>query len=84
MPQIALMGSESFALYTYLAPGCFVNLGIANPEKGSGAGEHNPSFDIDEDAMALGMAAYIAYAFEYLKEHRDIPFNRYTGDIADL
>lgn len=62
------MGSESFSRFMELAPGCYGNLGVRNPEVGSGAEIHNPLFDIDERAMVTGAAAHIAFAVEYLNQ----------------
>lgn len=55
------MGSESFGYCLEVAPGAMLFLGIANPEKGSGAAHHNPRFDLDEDALAVGVAAEVGY-----------------------
>lgn len=64
-PQAVTMGSESFQNYFVIAPGCYANLGIANPEVGSGAEIHNCYFDIDEEAMKTGMCAHVGFALNY-------------------
>ena len=38
-----------------------------NEEKGIVYSNHNPEFDVDEDVLWEGVAAYLAIAFEYLK-----------------
>jgi hippurate hydrolase len=50
------MGAEDFAYYSHQIPGCFFRLGTYNPAKGMFTGVHTPTFNIDEDAMELGMA----------------------------
>ncbi len=66
LPQAVTMGSESFGRYMEIAPGCYGNLGVANPEVGSGAWIHDPFFDIDEEALKVGCGMHVAMAFEFL------------------
>lgn len=56
------MAAEDFAYYSQQADSCFYLLGIANKEKGINSSLHTPSFNIDEDALALGsgLMAYLA------------------------
>ncbi len=49
------MGAEDFAYYSHQVPGCFFRLGTSNPAKGHFTGVHTPTFNIDEDAIELGM-----------------------------
>ena len=49
------MGAEDFAFYSHKIPGCFFRLGTANIAKGITAGVHTPKFNIDEDAIEIGM-----------------------------
>ncbi len=48
------MGSEDFAFYTQVMPGCFFRLGTGEPKKGPAPGLHTPAFNIAEEAMAIG------------------------------
>jgi amidohydrolase len=48
------MGGEDMALYFERAPGCFVFVGSANPERGLDQPHHSPRFDFDEEALAIG------------------------------
>ena len=64
------MGSESFSLLQRLYPGVFALIGIRNPEKGTGAAHHNEYFDIDEDALKLGVIGAVAYALGFLDHPR--------------
>ena len=50
-----LMPSDDFSVFTDAAPGCSVQVGMANPGKGSDAPHHNARFMMDEDALALGV-----------------------------
>jgi amidohydrolase len=49
------MGAEDFGYYSQQIPGCFFRLGTANKAKGITAGVHTPKFNIDEDAIEIGM-----------------------------
>ena len=49
------MGAEDFGYYSQKIPGCFFRLGTANKNKGIVAGVHTPLFNIDEDAIEIGM-----------------------------
>jgi amidohydrolase len=48
------MAGEDFAFYTHHVDACFYRLGIRNEDKGITSGVHTPTFDIDEDALAIG------------------------------
>ena len=50
-----LMTAEDFAWYSQKVPACFYRLGTSNPEKGIVAKQHTSTFDIDENAMRIGM-----------------------------
>jgi amidohydrolase len=49
------MGAEDFAYYSHQIPGCFFRLGAGNKAKGISSGVHTPTFNIDEDAIEIGM-----------------------------
>jgi hippurate hydrolase len=49
------MGAEDFGFYTQKIPGCFFRLGTRNKENGITAGVHTPKFNIDEEAIEIGM-----------------------------
>lgn len=48
------LGVEDFSFFLNHAPGAFYHLGCGCKEKGITAPLHNPGFDIDERALALG------------------------------
>ena len=56
------MTAEDFAYYCYEVPSCFYRLGTANTSKGITHGLHTSHFNIDEDALKIGMGlmAYLA------------------------
>jgi metal-dependent amidase/aminoacylase/carboxypeptidase family protein len=49
------MGAEDFGYYTQKIPGCFYRLGVMNEAKGINSGVHTPTFNIDENAIEIGM-----------------------------
>jgi amidohydrolase len=49
------MGAEDFGYYSQQIPGCFFRLGTGNKTKGITAGVHTPHFNIDEDAIEIGI-----------------------------
>ncbi len=61
------MGAEDFAYFAEAAPACFYRLGVRNEEKGLGVyPNHNPRFDIDEDALVVGAKTMTVLALSYL------------------
>lgn len=48
------MGAEDFGYYAQEIPGCFYRLGVRNEAKGITSSVHTPTFDIDEDSLAIG------------------------------
>lgn len=49
------MGAEDFGYYSQVIPGCFYRLGTANKIKGITSGVHTPTFNIDENAIEIGI-----------------------------
>jgi len=49
------MGAEDFAYYSHQVPACFFRLGAGNKAKGITSGVHTPTFNIDENAIEIGM-----------------------------
>jgi amidohydrolase len=48
------LGSEDFAYYSHVIPASFYRLGTRNDTKGITSYVHTPTFDIDEEALAIG------------------------------
>lgn len=61
-------GAEDFSYYLEKVPGVFIFLGAGNPEKGIIQAQHHESFDIDEDAIEIGMVLNVQYALDFLNE----------------
>ncbi len=63
------MGAEDFGYYTQQIPGCFYRLGVMNVAQGITAGVHTPRFNVDENAIELGMGmmAWLAVATDLTK-----------------
>lgn len=59
--------SDDFGLLMASAPGCLMLLGTANPGKGITEIWHRPGFDIDEDALALGVHIMSLAALDLLQ-----------------
>lgn len=60
------MGSEDFAYFTRVRPGCFFLVGCRNEAKGCGFPHHHPRFDIDEEALPIGAAVMVRAAVDLL------------------
>lgn len=56
--QKALFG-EDFAYYLKHVPGCFIQLGCRNEEKGCIYPIHHPKFNLDEECIKVGMQVFI-------------------------
>ena len=56
------MAAEDFAYYSQEADSCFYLLGTGNKKNGYTSSLHTPTFNIDENALAVspGLMAYIA------------------------
>jgi amidohydrolase len=62
------MGAEDMSYFINAAPGAFYRLGVRNEATGLTYGHHHPRFDVDEDALATGVAMHAAVALRYLGE----------------
>jgi amidohydrolase len=60
--------SDDFGLFMAAAPGCLMLLGTANPGKGITEIWHRPGFDIDEDALPVGVQIMSLAALDLLQE----------------
>lgn len=60
------MGGEDFSLMMQAAPGCFMMVGSANPERGLDYGHHHPKFDIDEACLPYAVAIMAQGALKVL------------------
>ena len=60
--QNPMMGAEDFSYFAEEIPGSFIEIGSASPEKGLCQQNHQPHFDFDEDAMAVGIRLLVGLA----------------------
>jgi amidohydrolase len=60
------MGGEDFSAYGQRAPSAFYLVGAGNEGRGITAPHHHPRFDIDEDALAIGIKMHLAAALRLL------------------
>lgn len=65
-PATPMMGGEDMAFIGAKIPTCMFWLGVGNPEKGFIYPIHNPRFDADEDAIAIGVRAMSAATLRFL------------------
>ncbi|WP_051662996.1 amidohydrolase [Alicyclobacillus macrosporangiidus] len=56
------MGGEDFSGFLQAAPGAFFHLGVGNREKGIVYPHHHPRFTVDEDALIVGVEAFVRLA----------------------
>lgn len=60
--------AEDFSYYSQEANACFYRLGTGNPEKGITSPVHTPTFDIDEEALEIGMGLMAFLAVDELSQ----------------
>jgi amidohydrolase len=60
------MAGEDMAFVGEKVPTCMFSLGVGNPDKGFVYPVHNPRFDADEDAIAIGVQAMAGIALRFL------------------
>ena len=53
------MGAEDFGYYAQQIPACFYRVGVMNKQKGITSGVHTPTFNIDEDAIEVGIGMMV-------------------------
>ena len=63
IPQ--LMTAEDFAWYSHKTKACMFRIGTSNVEKGIVSKQHTPTFDIDEDALEIGVGLMAWLAVGY-------------------
>jgi amidohydrolase len=59
--------ADDLSLFMAAAPGCLMLLGTGNPAKGITESWHRPGFDIDEDALAVGVEVMSLAALDLLR-----------------
>lgn len=79
-----LMCTESMSDVHLFYPGVYCLLGTYNPAAGTGADLHEPTFDVDEDVLPLGIAAELAYVKDFLESNNAIDFQPTTKDLDEI
>ena len=62
------LGVEDFAYFAEAVPSCFYNLGTSNPHKGIQAALHENTFDVDEEAIKIGVCLQVLSALHLLEQ----------------
>ena len=60
--------AEDFSYYSQVSDACFYRLGTGNAAKGITSPVHTPTFDVDEDALEIGMGLMAYLAVRRLEE----------------
>jgi amidohydrolase len=63
------MAAEDMAVFLNAVPGTYFFVGSANPAKGPTYPHHHPKFDIDEDALPIGVALLCAAIADRVMAH---------------
>ncbi len=62
-----VMGAEDFSFYQQRIPGAYLWLGVTNAAKGITAGVHTADFDLDEEALVVGVRTMSGVLLDYLE-----------------
>ncbi len=62
------LGVEDFAYFAEAVPSCFYNLGTSNPNKGIKAALHENTFDVDEEAIKIGVCLQVLSTLYLLEQ----------------
>ena len=62
------MTAEDFAYFSQKKPSCFYRLGVGNEQKGINKSVHHPKFEIDEQALKVGMGLMSYLTIQHLNK----------------
>jgi amidohydrolase len=65
--EVMTTGSDDMACFLQAVPGCYFIVGAKNEEKGANYPHHHPRFNIDEDALPIGVEVLSRAAMDFLK-----------------
>jgi amidohydrolase len=65
--EVMTTGSDDMAYFLQAVPGCYFIVGARNEEKEAKYPHHHPRFNVDEDALPIGVEVLARAALEYLK-----------------
>jgi amidohydrolase len=63
------MGAEDFAVFAEAVPAFYFMLGVRNEKKGITGMLHTPEFDVDEEALPLGVELLCRLILDYLHQN---------------
>ncbi len=63
--EVMTTGSDDMAYFLQAVPGCYFIVGANNAEKGASYPHHHPRFNVDEDAMPIGVEVLTRAALEF-------------------
>ena len=66
--EVMTTGSDDMACFLEAVPGCYFIVGAKNEEKGANYPHHHPRFNIDEDALPIGVEVLTRTAMDFLKK----------------
>ena len=66
--DVMTTGSDDMACFLEAVPGCYFIVGAKNEAKGANYPHHHPRFNIDEDALPIGVEVLTRAAMDFLKE----------------
>ena len=66
--DVMTAGSDDMACFLEAVPGCYFIVGAKNEEKGANYPHHHPRFNIDEDALPIGVEVLTRAAMDFLKK----------------
>ncbi|EFH90739.1 M20 metallopeptidase family protein [Ktedonobacter racemifer] len=64
---ILISGSDDMAHFLDAVPGCYFIVGSGNVQKGSDFPHHHPRFNLDEDALPVGVEVLTRSVFEFFE-----------------
>lgn len=65
-PDVMSTGSDDMSHFLNAVPGCYFIVGAHNTEKGRAFPHHHPRFNVDEEALPIGVEVLARAAIEYL------------------
>jgi len=63
--DVMTTGSDDMACFLEAVPGCYFIVGAKNEEKGANYPHHHPRFNIDEDALPIGVEVLTRAAMDF-------------------
>lgn len=62
---VRISGSDDMAYFLDAVPGCYFIVGSGNPQKETEYPHHHPRFNVDEDALPIGVEVLTRSVFEF-------------------